>query len=317
MERALAKTRSGLALRPHRPSVGRGDVEIAVVCAGICRTDLLVASGRIPAAIGRVLGHELSGWVCRVGEGVERFAEGDRVTVFPIVGCGACGYCDVDEPWRCAASEMLGVSRDGGFSDRVVLPERAVYRLPDGVSFELGAYAEPVAASLAVMRAGLRGRGVVLGTGRIAELTRRVLSAHGVEAPLLPLPPGGNHADYHAGDKLPLAPRSLDFVVETVASEEAFDCAMSLLRPGGTLVLKSRAAAKVPLDVARAVGGELILRAVAYGRFADALALLSSGRLQVTDLFGPTYDLDDHEPAFLAARADEGRKVFLCPGGSR
>jgi len=307
LERGLAKTRRGVRLRPHRPLVGERDVEIAVVCAGICRTDLHVAAGRIPTADGRILGHELSGRVVDVGGSVARFAVGDRVTVFPIVGCGRCTHCGDAEPWHCRESEMLGVGRDGAFGDRLVVPERAVHRLPNALSFELGAYAEPVAASLAVTKADLdaSGAGVILGRDRIAELTRRVLAAHGVDAPL------------HDPARGELPHRSCDFVVETVANEEAFDLALAALRPGGTLVLKSRPAVKVPFDVGRAVARELTVRAVAYGPFDDALALLSGDALFVDDLLGPSFDLADHERAFSVALRDESRKVFLKPAGPR
>lgn len=289
---------------PHRPEVRAGDVEISVVCAGICRTDLHVASGRIPTRPGRILGHELAGRVSRVGGAVSGFRRGDRVTVFPIIGCGDCSCCTTARPWLCAASAMLGVGRDGGFGDAVVVPERAVHRLPDSLSFREGAYAEPVAASLAVLRASIpRGAaGVILGSGRIAELTRRILATAGVDAELVRV------------DADPLPPRSLDFVVETVATEAAFDLALHALRPGGTLVLKSRPADKVALDVTKAVAREVTLEAVAYGPMDEALSLLGTGALRVEDLLGPSFDLADHHAAFALATEDESQKVFLRPG---
>jgi L-iditol 2-dehydrogenase len=299
------KTDEGIRLLPFGPRTGEDDVEIAVACAGICRTDLHVAAGTIPAPAGRVLGHELSGRVARVGDRVEGLRAGDRVTVFPIVGCGVCAACEEQRPWRCETSTMLGVSRQGAFSDRLVVPQRAVFRLPESVSFEEGAYAEPVAASLAVLDAEIpRGaRGVVLGRGRIAELTRRILTTRGIDAPLRD-PAGGG-----------LDPRSLDFVVETVASEAALDLALHALRPGGTLVLKSRPAQKVPIDASRAVSREITIRAVAYGRFEDALAMIESGALDIGDFLGPGFALEEHEAAFDLARRNESRKVFLRPGG--
>jgi L-iditol 2-dehydrogenase len=299
------KMDEGLRLLPFEPRVGEDDVEIAVACAGICRTDLHVAAGTIPTARGRVLGHELAGRILAVGERVRRFRRGDRVTVFPIVGCGGCASCAEHRPWRCAQTAMLGVSRQGAFSDRLVVPQRAVFRLPDSLSIEEGAYAEPVAASLAVLDAGIAdgARGVVLGRGRIAELTRRVLATRGIDAPL-----------HDLSGRRP-APRSLDFVVETVASEHAFALAVDALRPGGTLVLKSRPAHKVPIDVSRAVTREITLRAVAYGKMEDALALIGSADLGIDDFLGPSFGLEDHEEAFALARRDESLKIFLRPRG--
>ncbi len=304
--RALKTTKEGPALLPFVPDpVGDDEVEIAVACAGICRTDLHVAAGRIRTVPGRVLGHELAGRVVRVGADVVGLAPSDRVTVFPVVGCGACAACSGRRPWRCARSTMLGVSRHGAFSDRLVVPARAVFRLPEEVSFEEGAYAEPVAASLSVLSVGIEAgaRGAIFGRGRIAELTRRVLASSGVDAPL------------RDPEREAPAARSLDFVIETLATAHTFDLALDALRPGGTLVLKSRPAARVPLDVARAVHREVTLRAVAYGPMDEALRLIAGGRLGIGDFLGPAFPLDDHAQAFAAATRDESQKIFLSPGG--
>jgi threonine dehydrogenase-like Zn-dependent dehydrogenase len=302
---ALRKTREGVRLLPHlhRQEVGPSDVEISVVCAGICRTDLHVATGRIAAARGRVLGHELSGVVTRIGAEVRRISPGDRVTVFPIIGCGRCAWCRAAASWHCPEATMLGVSRDGAFGDALVVPEHAVYTLPDGLSFARGAFAEPVAASLAVTRAPIAqgSTGVILGSGRIAELTRRVLATRDIVVPIHPV---------HA----PLSPRSLDFVVETVATEAALAAALDALKPEGTLVLKSRPARTVPVDLARAVRREVRIVALSYGPFSEAIALLDRGGLEVDDLFGPAFALRDHEAAFRVAESDESQKVFLRPG---
>ncbi len=295
-----------LRLAPFVSMTEAGDVEIAVVLAGICRTDLHAAAGRIRTASGRVLGHELAGRVTGVGAKVTRFRPGERVTVFPIVGCARCPSCGRGAPpWRCERSVMLGIDRQGAFADRLVVPQRAVYRLPDSVSFAHGAYAEPVAASLAVLDAELKegAKGVILGAGRIAELTRRVLASRGIDAPI------------RDPERDVLASCSVDFVIETAPTEHAIDAALDALRPGGVLVLKSRPADKVPFDFRRAVAREITIRAVAYGDMAAALTMIASGSLGLDDFVGPSYPLADYEAAFAAARVDESKKIFLRPEG--
>lgn len=301
--RGLAWTPQGLRWRPVPDSLGPHDVDIEVALAGLCRTDQHVATGAIPVADGRILGHELAGRVRAVGPAVRRLRPSDRVTLNPYVGCGACPECDASRPHRCPQTRMLGIGRDGGFATHVVVPERAVHRLPEGLSWRLGAYAEPVAASLSVRQARLEpgARGAVLGRGRIAELTRRVLAVDGVHAPI-------------RDPDQPLPARALDFVVETRADGPTLARALDALAPGGLLVLKSRPAAPVPFDVHAAVTREITVRAVAYGSFDDALVLLASGRLAVDDLLGETFPLEDYAAAFSAAERSEAEKLFLRPG---
>lgn len=305
---AVVRGPDGVALRQvAAPRIARpDDVVVAVRRAGICRTDLQVADGRLPCATPRVLGHELAGVVRACGAAVRRVAPGDRVTVIPFAPCGACGPCGAGEPpHRCLAPAMLGLDRDGAFAQAVVVPERCVLPVPDGLDDVRAAFVEPVAAALAVTRAGLRPgqRGVVLGTGRICALCVRVLAGEGIAA--APLDPAGGPREGAA---------SLDFVVETVATAASLHLALTLLRPGGTLVLKSRPAAPVPLDVTLAVRREVVVRAVAYGAFEDAIARLASGRLEVADLLGATYPLARFAEAFAEARRGEQTKVFLAPG---
>ncbi len=297
---ALVKQAGEVSLRtvPPLAPVASDDVVIDVAVAGICRTDLYVADGLLPSADPVVLGHELAGTVTQVGAAAAPLRPGDRVTVVPSVPCGACVECTRGE--RCASPALLGVDRDGAFAGALRVPARAVLLVPPALPFRLAAYTEPLAAALGVLRAGLDlgGRGAVVGTGRIPTLIVRVLAAAGfgdVPAcdPARPLPPG------------------LDWVVESVADARAMDAMLRALRPGGTLVLKSRSHTPVPLDVGLAVRKDLVLRAVSYGSFEEAVAWLATGRVDVSDLLGETFALGDHRRAFAAARASEARKVFL------
>lgn len=132
-------------------------VTVTVAFAGVCRTDLAVADGEIEVAEGRVLGHELSGWI-----------DGQPVAVVPFtIGAGE-------------ARRWLGVDLDGAFADRVVVPAASVIRLPPTLRLELGAFVEPVAAALGVLAVVERGMRVMIGgSNRIAELTARVVAAAG------------------------------------------------------------------------------------------------------------------------------------------
>jgi L-iditol 2-dehydrogenase len=270
-----------------------GEVLVTVKSAGICRTDVYVADGSLIVREPLVIGHEAAGVVMRADAG---FDVGERVAINPALSCLVCATCASHGERPCADPVMLGVDRDGAFAEVVSVPARALVRVPNGVRWEVAAMAEPVAAALGVLRAPIdrRGRGAVYGSGRIADLLVRVLEAGG----FAPIAWSEAHGD-------------LDWVVEARAIDGGLDEALRALRPGGTLVLKSRPANGAKLDVALAVRKEITIVARSYGPFDDAVAWLASGRLRVDDLVGEVFPLERHEAAFAAARAGERHKVFF------
>jgi threonine dehydrogenase-like Zn-dependent dehydrogenase len=192
------------------------------------------------------------------------------------------------------------------------VPAGLLYRLPATLSFEQGAYVEPVAASLAVLEAGVlpAQRGLLYGTGRIAELTRRVLEAHGF-CDLEHIDPANAHNDAR------LDVGGFDFAVETRADDASLHALVRALRPGATLVLKSRPASPAALDVREVVRRELRLQGAHYGSFEAAIDLLASGRLEVDDLFGPVHALEDFARVFDELWVSEAHKHFFAPSEAR
>jgi L-iditol 2-dehydrogenase len=144
-----------------QPEPAGGEVRLRVKVCGICGSDLHGMDGssgrRIPPI---VMGHEASGTVDAVGPGVTAWKPGDRVTFDSTVWCGECGYCREGRVNLCDSRQVVGVScaefrRDGAFAEYVTIPQRILHRLPEGLSFEEAAFAEPVGVALhAVRRAG-------------------------------------------------------------------------------------------------------------------------------------------------------------------
>ena len=301
---AIVRTATGAQrLRVPRPALrGEHDVRVLPVRAGLCRTDLHVALGRIACEPPRILGHELSGVVAEVGTRVRRVGVGDRVAVDPLLPCGVCAECA--QARACEQPRMLGVAVDGGFAQELLVDERAVYAVPTSLSFERAAYVEPVAATLAVLSSPLQRaeRGLIVGTGRIAELTRRVLAARGFE-----------RVDVVDAEAARGATSSVAWAIDTLGSSDSMAAALHALRQRGLLVLKSRPAQPAALDVAFAVQRELTLQAVRYAPFDDAIALLCAPGFAVEDLFGATYPLAEFERVFSAAERSESAKVFFAP----
>lgn len=165
------------------PEPAAGEVVIEVAFAGICGSELGGYLGhnalRVPPL---VMGHEFSGTVAAVGEGVSGFAVGDRVTSNPMIPCGECDYCTKEMPHLCIKRSLVGAHRPGAFADRVAVPARTVYRLPEAMTLQGGAMVEPVAVAVRIGRlAGdIAGEKVlVIGAGPIGLLAVQVLRAAG------------------------------------------------------------------------------------------------------------------------------------------
>lgn len=137
------------------PQEGAGEVRVRIAAAGVCHSDLSFTNGTVKPEFPVVLGHEASGTVIAVGSGVTVVAPGDRVVLNWAPACRACWFCTSGEPWLCKQVERAGVSAVrgsmadgtplnialgvGAFAEEVVVPERAVVPLPEGVPLDLAA----------------------------------------------------------------------------------------------------------------------------------------------------------------------------------
>jgi L-iditol 2-dehydrogenase len=134
------------------PEIGAGEILVRVHTCGICGTDLKkIATGSHSAP--RIFGHETSGVVAKVGDGVEKFSLGDRVVVFHHIPCGECFYCQHKTFAQCATYKKVGCTAGfdpsgGGFAEyvRVMdwIVEKGTVRIADGISFEQACFVEPV-----------------------------------------------------------------------------------------------------------------------------------------------------------------------------
>lgn len=301
--KALVKDGAEVRLRdvPSPKIVHPLQVRIRVAAAGLCRTDLYVAEGTLASRNQLVLGHEFAGAVAQLGEQVGNLHLNQRVAVFPWLGCGQCRWCQQGHSTACPQRQMLGVHLDGAFAEEIVVPSGLVYGLSDDTSFQAAAYAEPVAASLAVLKAGLQShqRGLIYGRNRIAQLTLRLMRLHGFSQVEMLDPETRNEEN------------SFDFVVETLTAPDEVSRMLHLLRPGGTLVVKSRHPRPLELDLQTLVPKELKLCAVNYGNFQDSLDLLHDPKFDYSDLLGAGHPLEDWRSLFEEARRDESTKSFF------
>ena len=288
-----------------RPEPAAGQVRLRVAWAGVCRTDLYVASGQLRVAQPVTLGHELSGVIEALGPGVDGLRVGQRVGVMPLLPCGQCISCLAQDPLMCVAPSTLGLDVDGGFADALLAPASAVWPIPDPMTLRQAAYLEPVAASLAVTSSPIdpSWRGLVVGQGRIGELTARVLAASGFERV--------ERCSHELQALRALPEHSVDFIVETIADAPIMEALVRALRPRGVLVLKSRPASPVALDWRKLLAKGLTLHAAYYAPFERAIALLGSGALQIDDLLGPGHPLEAWADVFAAETPSSAAKTFF------
>lgn len=300
--KVLIKTRDAVVIRDiDKPApVHADDVVIRVALTGLCRTDVYVAEGIVPAGKDDlVLGHEFSGIVESVGTDVSHVKTGDRVCCMPFLSI------EDSEDGKYAHSTQLGVHHDGCLGEYARVPAYTVYKLPDSVSLKMGAYLEPVCASMAVLKAPIQPaqKGLIYGDNRISQLTLRIMQAEGFADVVT-----YDHTDPNAA---PLAADSFDFIIETLATTDTMAQMIRAVKPGGTIVLKSRQHKPVAMNINDLVKKDITLSAVNYAPFEDCIALAASGRLDVEDLFGDVYPLEQFRDVFEQSKGRESKKLFL------
>ncbi|WP_312626389.1 Zn-dependent oxidoreductase [Scandinavium sp.] len=126
------------------PTPAAGEVRVKVKLAGICGSDSHIYRGHNPfAKYPRVIGHEFFGVIDAVGEGISDARLGERVSVDPVISCGHCYPCSVGKPNVCTSLVVLGVHRDGGFSEYAVVPAKNAWPIPDAIQDKHAVMVEP------------------------------------------------------------------------------------------------------------------------------------------------------------------------------
>jgi len=324
------------------PIAGPGEVLVEVAACGICGSDVHGYDGgsgrRIPPL---VMGHEAAGMVAAIGEGVKKFAVGDRVTFDSTVYCGECDFCLRGEVNLCDNRQVIGVScadfrRAGAFAEYVSVPERIVYRLPDQLPFEEAAMLEAVSVALhAVAVSDLKGgeSALVIGAGMIGLLTLQAARAAGctpifvadVDATRLKL------AEEMGADATILASgagmveevlcrtgrRGVDLVLEAVGRDETITAAVDAVRKGGTVTLIGNITPQVKLPLQKVVSRQIRLQGscASCGEYPEAIRLVSNGKIRVRPLITAVAPLTDGARWFERLHALEPNlmKIVLDP----
>jgi threonine dehydrogenase-like Zn-dependent dehydrogenase len=301
------------ARRPD-PVAGKDEVLLAPRLAGICATDLEIVKGYM--RFNGVLGHE---FVATVVDGPDSLS-GKRVVCEINCVCGRCSMCHSGLANHCTDRSVIGImGRDGCFAQRIAVPRRNVHIVPDAVGDEEAVFVEPLAAAIQIVKQypiDARMRVVVLGSGRLGSLVAQMLRTTECSLQVV----GRNADSLLFSEKrgiqtrlvTELVPRAEhDVVIDCTGAPEGLELAMRLVRPRGTIVLKSTFAGSAPINPAPLVINEVNLIGSRCGPFADAIAMLARKEVDVRSLITRQLPLERGMEALAAAGEPRQMKVLL------
>ncbi len=301
--------------RHAEPQVGDGDTLLRVRQAGICATDIEITRGYM--GFRGVLGHE---FVADVVESPSKDLVGQRVAGEINVVCGRCDLCLSGLSAHCRNRSVLGIlNHDGAFAERVRLPAMNLHVLPRTIDDDHAVFIEPLAAAFQVLKQiKLDGRKWVtlLGDGRLGQLVAQLLRNAGWPVRVI-----GQHPDKLAlCERWQIRSRPLDdiiprhdqdVVVDCTGSAEGLELAVQMVRPRGTVVLKSTLAAGKPMNLAPVVIDEITIIGSRCGPFREAIRALSERQVDVTSLIYRRMKLEQGVEAMDLARRPGVLKVIL------
>jgi 2-desacetyl-2-hydroxyethyl bacteriochlorophyllide A dehydrogenase len=333
-----APRRVALAERPTA-APGPGQARIQVAATAVCHTDLEIYTGRHPGVrYPVVMGHEATGVVEAVGSGVERIRAGQRVIVDPIIACGACDSCARGRGNLCRNAGLLGRELDGSLAERLVLPARYLYPLPDHLGLEVATLIETLATVrhsqeragispgdavvvlgqgatglLHIQLARLSGASPVIGVSRSPwklELARRMKADHVINSA---------EEDVVAAVMRLTDGHGADLVIDAAGSPALVRPAFEMLRPGGKFLVYGISHAPVEgFTTFPLYYKELTLygsRALTPGDFEPSIRLVASGAIDLEGFVSARYPFSRVADAFAHYERDPDRvlRIVIVP----
>ena len=311
------------------PTLQEGQVLVRIMRLGICGSDIHVYHGKHPFTKYPVTqGHEVSGEIAALGEGVKNLFVGQKVTIEPQVFCGKCHPCTHGKYNLCEELKVMGFQTTGAASTYFAVDESKITPIPDQMSFEEGAMIEPLAVAVHAAQRfeGIKGsRVVVIGAGPIGNLVAQAAKGLGAEQVMIT-----DVNDY----RLQLAKQcGVDFAVNTLKTDfnEAmldvfgpdkadviFDCAGNNItinqairsaRKGSTIILVAVFADMASADLAVLNDHELDLNTTMMYRHEDyltAIELVGQGKVVLQPLMSKVFPFGQYHQAYIYIEENPG-----------
>lgn len=325
----------------EEPRPGPGEAVVRVKAAGVCGSDLHVYHGDIGCKTPLIVGHEFSGEVLRVGEGVRGARSGDRVISELHVGaCGACWYCAHDLRQFCPKKTPPGWGVDGCFADQVKVPASLLHRIPDGVPFEVAAMAEPMAItiysvlertgigkgdfvailgpgpigllSIVTARYGGAGRVAVVGTSRRGTLRLEMARALGADVVI-----DASKEDPVARIRAETGGIGADVVVEAAGGQTAISQAIEMVRRAGRIAgvaISDSAEVSIPWNtIVQKVISLHTSWSSPSSAWKKALEIMAAEKERLQKVITHRLPLERWEDAFKLLDARQAIKCLLVP----
>ena len=322
------------------PTIGPGELLLAMRACGLCGSDLAKIFGKTPLKPPVPLGHELVGVVKAVGEGVQRFAPGDRLAVAHHVPCGRCRYCRHGNDSMCPQFKATNID-PGGFAEFVRIPAlqtaQTAFTLPDGFPDDVGIFMEPLACALrAVKRSGVQpgDQIVVVGAGCMGLLVAQAVAVSGARPICVDLREErlklarslGIETTLNVSESDPrTALRSvteddgIDGAILTAVNAPMVEAALGVLRDGGKINLFADAGdgGRMAIDLSVFYRQELSLTATYSATPVDlgeAIRLLGAGQIRIAPLISHRLDLSRFDEGVRLQREGHATKVLFYAG---
>jgi len=310
-----------------------GEVRLRVAFCGICGTDMHIFHGKMDARVKppQTVGHEMSGVIETLGEGVAGWKPGERVTVRPLLNCGSCAACRAGFSHVCMNLNFLGIDSPGAFQQAWNVPARLLHRLPPGLALDHAALIEPIAVACHdVRRARLAAgeKAVVLGAGPIGLFVALVARARGAEVVVVELDEKRRAFAASLGFKVLASgdgvPADLDAWTGGIGADAVFECtaapACALLmarlpRVRGRVVVVGIYSQPAPVDLKQLFWREVeILGARVYeaADFDEAITLAAEGSLPLEKMISARLPLSSIQSGFEGAGT--GMKTLIQCG---
>jgi L-iditol 2-dehydrogenase len=343
---ALVKTKHGrgfMAIKEvDKPKPNKNEVLIKIKAAGICGSDVHFYDGSLTHCIPPViLGHEFSGEIVQIGDGVTRFSPKDRVVSEPHKGgCGLCMFCHTGQTEVCSEKRAIGYKIDGAFAPFITMPEASLHRIPDHLSFEHAALTEPLAVVikgvLERVRINPEDFVVVLGCGPVGLLAANAVKAEGARSVVITGTDLDEKTRLNAARQMNIdhvlnvqkenikeTVLSLtngigaDLVVEACGVEAAINQAFDILRTDGRIAAighTGRESLSVPWETGLHKAAHVTWSfSSSYSSWERAVSMLSNGKIQADQVISHTFPLKEWQTAFESLERLEAIKVLLVP----